>query len=149
MAISIATPKHATAICSLVQRMHAESKYADIKYDQFKVQRLVNAMMHDQGSVILIATDLADEVVGFLALEQSQYLFNFDHFVTDLGFYVLPNYRTTTVPYRLIKAGEAWAAERGDALVLGVSAPEDTSKTAAMYGKLGYKPWGTVMRKGF
>ena len=149
MIILAAEPKHAASVCDLIKRMHAESKYAYLKYDPYKVQRLVNATIHNSGSVVLIAVNSDNEVIGFLALEQAQYLFNFDSYVIDLGFYVLPTYRTTTVPFRLLKAGEAWAKLHGDAIDLGVSAPEDTGKTANMYGKLGYKHWSTGMRKDF
>ncbi|CAB4150554.1 hypothetical protein UFOVP568_43 [uncultured Caudovirales phage] len=149
MNIVAADSSHAASVCDLIQRMHAESKYAYLKYDPNKVQRLVNAAIHNQDSVVLVSVNNADEVIGFLALEQTQYMFNFDSYVIDLGFYVLPTYRTTTVPYRLMLAGEAWAKLHGDAIDLGVSAPEDTVKTAKMYGKLGYRHWGTIMRKDF
>jgi GNAT superfamily N-acetyltransferase len=141
------TPAHAAAVCELIKDMHADSQYASIKYDPYKVQRLVNTVINNQDSVILIGLDVAGDVVGFLALEQAQYMFNFENYVTDLGFYVKPQYRMTTIPYRLLTAGEQWSKQHGSALVLGVTAPADCTKTINMYSKLGYKPWGAVVRK--
>ena len=143
------TAAHAAAVCELIKDMHADSQYASIKYDPYKVQRLVNTVIHNQGSVILIGLDVAGDVVGFLALEQAQYMFNFDNYATDLGFYVKPQFRMTTIPYRLLTAGEEWSKQHGGALVLGVTAPDDCTKTSNMYSKLGYKPWGAIVRKEF
>ena len=147
--IAQADHTHMAAVCNLVKEMHADSQYSTVPYDSNKVARLVNSVVHGSDSVIFLGLDVAGDVIGFLALEQAQYMFNFDNFVTDLGFYVKPQYRMTTIPYRLLTAGEEWARQHGGALVLGVTAPQDSSKTINMYSKLGYKPWGAVVRKEF
>ncbi len=149
MTIRYATDSDIDIICALVERMHAESKYSELKYEPLRVQQVINSTIHDSDSTVIVCEDLAGEIVGFLALEQIQYTINFESFVVDSFFYVLPTHRMTTAALRLIQAGEAWAAEKGDALILVVAAPHDTSKTARLYGKLGYEHWGVSMRKAF
>jgi GNAT superfamily N-acetyltransferase len=105
--------------------------------------------MGDTGATVLVGVDNTEAVHGFIALERQQYFFNDDFYVADLGFYVDPSYRMTTLPIRLLAAAEAWAKLQGNALVLGITAPTDAAKLTKTYSKLGYSTWGTVMRKEF
>ncbi len=134
-------------VSRLAHDMHAESKYARIPIDADCVDALAQSAISGYVTCFVAVTHDA-EVVGFIVVEKGQYFFSKQSHATDLALYVKPKWRGTPAPLRLIKAAEAWATLVGcTAMTLGVSAPDDTSKVQHLYERLGYTPWGVVVRK--
>lgn len=134
---------------ALGKLMHESSKYAHIPFDPLSVIRLVEAVMlgNKQAWVAVDGTQL----VGFLCVEKQPYFFNHNIFMaSDLAFYVLPTYRNMKLVQQFITIAEQWCVNNDvQALTLGVTAPQNCAPIVAVYKRLGYLEWGTVVRKEF
>lgn len=121
----------------LAARMVSESpRYSKHGFAVHKAVELINRLVELGG--LFVATD-GDTIVGFFAGVVSEHFLSHDKCASDIGIYVLPEYRGTTAFPRLIYAFETWAQEQGaNELVLGVSTGVHPELTVRMYERMGY-----------
>lgn len=84
-----------------------------------------------------------DEIIGFISGIVGEYFFSKRKKISDLGFYVLPEYRGSKTALKLLKEYESWAKLCGvDDIHLGQTTAIDIEKTQNFYNRLGYKTVG-------
>lgn len=97
---------------------------------------LGNLISLDHGLVLLSIED--DEVVGILIAVASQFVFSPQMVATEMGWYVLPEYRDYRRGVKLVQAFEAWAKEIG-ADFIAMSDIVQTQDLSKLYERQGYK----------
>jgi len=123
---------------SLVEFMVKEAEFKDAEPDR---QMIWNMCQSPDGVVFLAKNE--GKLVGFLAALKQRYFFSPKERVTDMGFYVLPDYRGTTAALRLILAVEDWAKKHGISDVyMGQTTAVDMDRTLKFYNHLGYRTVG-------
>jgi GNAT superfamily N-acetyltransferase len=122
----------------IVAKMVAEAEFSYAKLEKHKILQLYK----NQNVMIILAID-NDKIVGFIAAILHEYFFSNRKRVSDLGFYVLPEYRGSRAAIKLVKSLETWAKQTGaDDLHLGQTTAVDIDKTRQFYERLGYKTVG-------
>ena len=122
----------------LVESMVKESEFNLANPDKEQIRLMT---MIPNGVVYLAENE--GKLVGFIAGMAQRYFFSLRERATDMGFYVLPNYRGGSAAVRLIGALEDWAKERGLAeIYIGQTTAVDIEKTRRFYAHLGYKTVG-------
>ena len=118
--------------------MVTEAEFSYAKLEKHKILQLYK----NPNVVIILAID-NDKIVGFIAAILHEYFFSNRKRVSDLGFYVLPEYRGSRAAIKLVKSLETWAKQTGaDDLHLGQTTAVDIDKTRQFYERLGYKTVG-------
>lgn len=150
MSIRIRTYKHSndySHVLTLAAAMHNESKYTHKPFMRDAVYEFLERI--DNTTLIgYVAEHNQRGIVGFICVTQMPYIFTDGFFVHDLAFYVVPEMRHTLAFAALLRAAEDYAKSAGaDAVVLGITAPHDVSRTARAYTKRGYQTFGVFMRK--
>lgn len=138
MIIDRLTDKDFDEFFALVELMVQEAEFCDAKPDK---QMIWNMCQSPDGIVFLAKNE--GKLVGFLAGLKQRYFFSPKERVTDMGFYVLPDYRGTTAALRLILSLEDWAKQNKISDVyMGQTTAVDIDKTLKFYNHLGYKVVG-------
>ena len=138
MKIILLTPSRFDEFFDLIQSMVTEAEFNLASPDKEQI-RLMTMIPH--GVVYLAENE--GKLVGFIAGMAQRYFFSLRERATDMGFYVLPNYRGGSAAVRLIGALEDWAKERGLAeIYIGQTTAVDIEKTQKFYAHLGYKTVG-------
>jgi GNAT superfamily N-acetyltransferase len=84
-----------------------------------------------------------DELIGFACGYLHRAMFNDRAVATDVGIYVNPEYRGTTLSKKFIGHLEQWAKAHGaEELWLGQTTGDDPERVIKYYGHLGYKTKG-------
>lgn len=123
---------------SLVTKMVAEAEFCEAVPEVSKIKR----MFAMPTNVAFGAFD-EDKLIGFITGMYHEYFFSSKKKVSDLGFYILPEYRGSRASIKLIKELENWARSFGvDDLYLGQTTAVNIEKTQKFYERLGYKTVG-------
>ena len=132
-AVRSGRPEDRAAIVALARAMHAESPLSSrVAFKEGRVVQVFTHLLTEPASRcawVLECTDQAGtELVGFLGGVLQAYLFSFDRYVGDVGFYVLPEHRGTRGPKLLLDALDAWGRARG-ALEIGLGLQSEVAQT--------------------
>jgi N-acetylglutamate synthase-like GNAT family acetyltransferase len=85
----------------------------------------------------------SEEIVGFICGALHNQFFTQQKFASDMALYVEPKYRGGSAAFRLVKAFENWAKEKGVSHIwLGQSVGQNIDDTAKFYQRLGYNITG-------
>ena len=118
--------------------MVAEAEFSNAKAEKHKILQLYK----NPNAVGFIAIE-NDKIIGFISGLFSEYFFSNRKQVSDLGFFVLPEFRGSRAALKLVKSLENWAKEMGaDDLHLGQTTAVEMDKTRQFYERLGYKTVG-------
>lgn len=118
--------------------MVTEAEFSYAKLEKHKILQLYK----NPNAIAFLAID-NDKIVGFMAAMLHEYFFSSRKRVSDLGLYVLPEYRGSRAALKLVKSLETWAKQTGaDDLHLGQTTAVDIDKTRQFYERLGYKTVG-------
>lgn len=122
----------------LVTKMVAEAEFCSAKPEVSKIKK-----MFQMPNVAVFGAIEDGKLIGFISGMYNEYFFSSKKKVSDLGFYVLPEFRGTRASIRLIKELENWAVKLGsEDLALGQTTAVNMEKTQKFYEKLGYKTVG-------
>jgi len=122
----------------IVCRMVAESEFSYANPEKQKILQLFK----NPNAVAFLALE-NNQIVGFISGIVHEYFFSNRKRVSDLGFFVLPEYRGSRVALKLVKLLESWAIEKkADELHLGQTTGLDIDKTKKFYERLGFKTVG-------
>lgn len=120
--------------------MIEEAEFQEAKPNKQMVWEMCQTS-EDIGIVYLAENE--GKLIGFIAGMKQRYFFSPRERVTDMGFYVLPEYRGTSAALRLISALEKWAKEKAVLdIYIGQTTSVDIEKTMKFYNHLGYKTVG-------
>ena len=121
--------------CELVKRSIAESEFSDAELDVAALYK----MLQSPDVVYFLAID-DGKIAGSIGGVAHKYFFSSRLRVSDLGFYVEPEYRGSRAAIKLVRALESWAKERGiEDIYLGQTTGIEVEKTQQFYERLGYK----------
>lgn len=122
----------------IVTKMVAEAEFANAKIEKHKILHLYK----NPNAIAFLAIE-NDKIIGFIAAISHECFFSSKKKVSDLGLYVLPEYRGSRAALKLVKSLETWATEMGaDDLHLGQTTAVEIDKTRQFYERLGYKTVG-------
>jgi GNAT superfamily N-acetyltransferase len=123
---------------NIVTKMVTEAEFSYARLEKHKILQLYK----NPNAIAFLAID-DDKIVGFMAAMVHEYFFSNRKRVSDLGLYVLPEYRGSRAALKLVKSLETWAKQTGaDDLHLGQTTAVDIDKTRQFYERLGYKTVG-------
>ena len=123
---------------NIVTKMVTEAEFSYARLEKHKILQLYK----NPNAIAFLAID-NDKIVGFMAAMVHEYFFSNRKRVSDLGLYVLPEYRGSRAALKLVKSLETWAKQTGaDDLHLGQTTAVDIDKTRQFYERLGYKTVG-------
>jgi GNAT superfamily N-acetyltransferase len=118
--------------------MVAEAEFAYAIPEKHKILQLFK-----NPNVIMFIAIENNRIVGFISGLAHEYFFSNRKRVSDLGLYVLPEYRGSRAALKLVKSLETWSKEMGvDDLHLGQTSAVNMDKTRQFYERLGYKTVG-------
>ena len=122
----------------IVCKMVAESEFSYVVPEKQKILQLFK----NPNAVAFLALE-NNQIVGFISGIVHEYFFSNRKRVSDLGFFVLPEYRGSRVALKLVKLLEAWAIEKNaNELHLGQTTGLEIDKTKRFYERLGFKTVG-------
>jgi GNAT superfamily N-acetyltransferase len=122
----------------IVAKMVTEAEFSCAKLEKHKILQLYK----NPNAIAFLAID-NDKIVGFIAALSHEYFFSSRKTASDLGFYVLPEYRGSRAALKLVKSLEEWAKQMGASdLHLGQTTAVEIDKTRQFYERLGYKTVG-------
>jgi GNAT superfamily N-acetyltransferase len=92
----------------------------------------------------------AGKIVGYASVIMDKRYFSTYRYATDLGVYLIPEYRGKKVSKLLIEAAETWAKENGaKSICLGVSAGINIEAVEQVYARFGYNKTCSLFEKEF
>jgi GNAT superfamily N-acetyltransferase len=114
---------------------------AEFSYAKLEKHKILNLFKSDNTVFFIVIKN--NKIVGFILAVAHEYFFSNRKRVSDLGLYVLPEYRGSRAALMLIKALETWAKDMGaNDLHLGQTSAVNMDKTRQFYERLGYKTVG-------
>jgi len=134
----------------LARRMHAESVFAHIPFDEDQLtQTLLGCIGNPDDGVVLMAQNEDGTLKGFKFGVAHEFYFSKARVAHEMAMYVAPEFRGGFTCAALIKAFERWAKEEAGAMevVIGVAANIDNDLTSAVYQRLGYEYRGPILKK--
>ena len=138
MKVSILNDDQFDEFFTLVQDMVAEADFSEANPDKHVIKMLVK---YSDGVVFVAESD--GKLAGFIAGMVQKYFFSLKERVTDMGFYVKPEFRGSSAAIRLIQALEQWAIKREvNDLYIGQTTAVEIEKTQRLYEHLGYRTVG-------
>lgn len=139
----------AWAVRELAERMHAESAFTHIPFDEdVLMQTLLGCINNPDDGVVLMAQNEDGVLKGFKFGVAHRFYFSTARVAHEMAMYVAPEFRGGFTCAALIKAFERWAKEVGALeVVIGVAANIDNDLTASVYERLGYAYRGPILKK--
>ena len=99
----------------------------------------IRALVTSSKTLVLLAL-IDNKIVGYTCAVLHESIFNDVVRATDIGVFVLPEYRRLDIAKNLIERLELWAKDRGaQQLWLGQTTGDRVEVVAEYYRKLGYK----------
>ena len=90
----------------MVTKMVAEAEFSYAVPEKHKILHLFK-----NPNVIMFIAIEHNKIVGFISGISHEYFFSNRKRVSDLGFFVLPEYRGSRTAFKLVKSLETWAKE--------------------------------------
>lgn len=102
----------------------------------------ITALVTSPKCLVMLACD-QHNIIGYTCAVVHESVFNNLLRVSDIGLFVLPEYRNTSASIKLVKLLEEWAKEQGASqLWLGQTTGDDPERVVKFYNRLGYKTQG-------
>lgn len=102
----------------------------------------VRALVHSPKTLVMLA-HVQSQLVGFICGVLHESVFNNVLRVSDIGLFVVPEYRSSTAAQDLIAHLEKWAREQqAQQLWLGQTTGDNPRVVERFYNRLGYKTQG-------
>jgi GNAT superfamily N-acetyltransferase len=123
---------------NLVISMVEEAEFKTATPNKDKIKKLFKAP-----TVITFGAIKDNKLIGFIAGMKHEHFFSTNQKVSDLGFYVLPEYRGCSAAIKLIRKLEGWTKDNGiNDLCIGQTTAINIDKTKQFYERLGYQVVG-------
>lgn len=127
-------------LLSLFRRMHGESRYAFLPFEEARVESVLDSYMHETQRSCALAAVAGETVIGAVAGYVTEYAFCSELVASDQIVYVAPRSRGTLAAVRLIEGFRRWARDRGAReLVLGITTGVDARRTGELFERLGFE----------
>lgn len=142
--IRCASPSDIPGLLALGRKMHAESWYAYLPYDEQKITAALERVMSD-GFLAVYEVDgvLSGGMAGILC----EFWFGHEQMAADLSLFIEPGRRGGIAAARLVQAFIAWARDAGALEVsLAVSTGVRMQETGELYEAMGLRCVGGVYK---
>jgi hypothetical protein len=94
------------------KEMHKEGGYSWLPYSSEKMNQLFRKCLKFD-MVTCIVAEKDNKVIGYMIVVIQDYFFNYKKMCSDLGLYILKEYRKNIrTPIKMVKLAEEWATER-------------------------------------
>lgn len=120
--------------------MHAESpRWSRLTYNEDRVRKTLTTLIDSPDGLVLVAERSGLMVGGIIACMSLDWMSD-DRTAQELALFMLPEYRSSITPCRLISGLMAWAKIKGAAWVeAGVSTGVHVERTTELYERLGFE----------
>lgn len=131
----------------LGRRQHAESKLNYLNLDMEKIKYgFLSAVDHPTRRVFVI--DIDGKIVGLAGVSLEHYEYNYDYYVMDHFYYILPEHRKGLLAFKLFKAVHRWGVEnRALEIQFNYAHGDDNDRMGKLLNKLGYKKYCDQYKK--
>lgn len=134
MSIVRVEQQHFEQLFSLIEAMVEESIFSYAKPSRTKIQKLLD---YPRGAAFLAYRD--NTCVGFMGAVIAPVFFSEYERASDVGFYILPQYRGGREAFKLLKAIEDWAKDQGvSEISIGQTVGNKIEETKKFYIHQGY-----------
>jgi len=126
-------------IATLV-RMHYDSTgfTADVEYDADRVNRSLTLYLLAGECQMFVAVEV-DQLVGVLAVQESDTFFSLDRAARELFLYIKPEFRGQHAGVAMIRMAEDWARSKGMQSIIIGNHPLSPPHVAVTYERHGYR----------
>ena len=115
----------------------------EAEFNEAKPKREIIWGIHKNPKVAIFVAVKENKIIGFIAGVIGPYFFSTKMRVSDIGFYVAPEYRGSRAAIKLLVQLENWAKENNIAdICIGQTTAVNMEKTQQFYNRLGYKTVG-------
>lgn len=141
------TPEDALEILKLGEQLHNESRFNETIFDKAKCWNVLGATIKFP-SKFFIAYD--DQFKGFILMQIQEHYWGHHRWASDLAVYVAPEYRGTSLAYRLVKKAEEWAKQVGaNEMTILHNTEINTEDGTRFFNGVGYRTAGHILTKEF
>lgn len=143
------TREDALELLELGKYLHGESRYKDTKYNVQTIWNLLNMIsQYPERYQISYYKNKENKIIGFFIGQVTLEYFTGNIIASDLGMYVLPEYRGSRIFLRLLQSFEDWAKSTGaKKIILYHSTGINPEKSKNLFPKLGYENYGYIFDK--
>ena len=141
-----ATEEDALDCLILFKQFHKESK-VPYSWDVKKTQEVFLQTLPLENFCTFVAQK-DEDVIGFICGMYSQPLFSSENIATEVAWFVNKEYRNSSAGFKLMKAYEEWAVNKG-VKYIGMTYLEDITDLSEIYEKKGYVKAETQYMKEF
>ena len=146
MEYRIGTDSDVRHIYTLGKKMHAESEFSELDWNEDKVLKWLSANTENPQRLVYCAYD-DGVLVGVFIGSISRFYFGDDQLASDLLWYVDKDYRGTRVGVRLLKEFKKWATEKNvKRIQVGISSGLSMDRTGALLEKMGFTQIGGLYK---
>lgn len=139
--------KDLPALLAMAERFVGEAPtFAEWGFDAGRCKQNLEALLDEEVGTGWVACK-DGELIAALLVGRFDAFFSHKSYVTDMGWYVLPQYRGSLVMYRLVKEYLIWALALpgSPAIRLELGCGIDDEKAKRFLAGLGFAPVGTIM----
>ena len=120
-----------------------KSMVAEAEFNEAIPERQIIWNIYKNPNVLTLLAISNNKIIGFMAVVKGVYFFSTKPKISDIGLFVLPEFRGTSAAIKLLKAVEAWAKENNISdICIGQTTAVNMEKTQQFYNRLGYKTVG-------
>lgn len=146
MEYRIGTEADIRPIYQLGKKMHAESEFQTLHWNEEKVLKWLDMNFKSPNRFVYCAYD-NDTLSGVFIGSISEFYFGNDRLASDLLWYVGEAYRGTRVGIRLLKEFQKWATEQNvNRIQVGISSGMSMDRTGALLERMGFSQIGGLYK---
>ena len=133
------------ALLALGERMHAESRYARLRFSAARLEQTLRAVLEAPLGFLRVV-EIDGVVAGGMAAMACPHWASEDLVSTDLALFIAPDHRGGRTAALLVKRYRDWARAMGVVLPdIGVTTGVQTENTARLFEALGARRIGYVL----
>lgn len=147
MIIRSGTYQDISQLLELGRRMHSESVYSFLPYDDEKVRRLIITFIEEPDTYCGFVAEDNGKIAGMIGAFIIDYFFCNERLVSDMVLFIDKPYRRGLTSARLILRLKQWAVAQGAReLALGASSGIKVEKIGRLYERLGFTRVGGLYK---
>jgi GNAT superfamily N-acetyltransferase len=147
MIIRKATIKDANILLSLGKRLHDESEYSVLSFNDDKALEHIKFMLDDENHAVFVA-DYHGDIIGMLCAECSTMYFSDEKVAGEHMIFVVPEMRGSTAFSRMVSEFATWASDNGSKILyLRTTSGINAKEVDNIYHRLGFDRVGGIYRR--
>lgn len=129
--------------------LHAESRYSSLPYNEESIWKLLDlTLVMPNKFLCAYSRDQEGKINGFFLGQITTEYFTNLKVANDLGMYVSPKHRGSSIFYRMLKTFEQWSKDnQASKIILYHSTGINPEQSKEMFPKMGYTHYGHIFDK--